>query len=309
MNKLAIAALAAGLAVGSAAAAQERPTLYARWDFLPYAGVDNPQPGFEQTLQVRVQNPKFEINAYPRLAPLVNLIVGARYSGLIFSSRGATVPTTVTLPENIHDVSARLGVRVGLGGLWNVEAVGEPGLNSDFKNVDADHFRFEGGLTFNTRLPGLGSIGFGGLMTNDFGEPMVLPSFNLDLVATAFRTRLDLPRSLGLWVMPVPAVEFGIAGGVTGGEFEMGELAGAPNAVTRYSALTVGPSLNIRLGGNSYLSFEGGLAANRRLDLHDATATATNLIRTMDLQPGPYLTVTLDIRPSRGGDPVPVEGN
>lgn len=299
MKRLAVAALAAAIIIPSTTAAQERPAFYARWDFLPYAGIDNPRPDFEQTLEVRIQNPKFEVNAYPSVAPLVNLVLGARYSGVIFSSRGATVPATVTLPDNVHDITARLGVRVGLGGLWNVEVVGEPGINSDFKNVDADHFRFEGGITFNSRLPGLGSVGFGGLVTNDFGESLVLPSLNLDLVASAFRTRLDLPRSFGLWLVPVPAVEFGIAGGVTGGDFEMGQLTGVPDAVTRYSAVTVGPSLNIRLGGNSYLSFEGGIAANRRLDLHDAAAA--NGVREMDLEPGPYLTVTLDIRPSRGG--------
>ena len=57
MNKLAIAAVAAGLAVSTAAAAQERPTVYARWDFLPYAPVLDPSPDFEQTLEVRTMNP------------------------------------------------------------------------------------------------------------------------------------------------------------------------------------------------------------------------------------------------------------
>lgn len=298
-----ISSLAATLVLATVSASaivgQTRPYFYGSWDFIPFAGVKAPPAGFE-TFEVRALNPIFEINIPKRIGPGLTLTNGIRYSGVLFESQGTAPAGGVVLPSNLHDIMYRLALRFGIGGLWSVEAVAEPGINSDLKNFDSDHLRYEGALLFNTDLPGLGNIGFGGILTNDFGgDTRPLPAFNLDLVLSQFKTAIDLPRSLGLFLVPTPSIEFGFAGAVRGGEYAMGAITGAPDAVTRYSSITAGPSINIRLSGNSFFSIEGGLATNRRLELYD---NSTSSLRELDLKSGPFLNVKLDIRPGGGSN-------
>lgn len=272
---------------------QGPPLISGSFDFLPFSRIDDPVPGtFEEEFEVRVNNPSFELNFPMALGGGLRIVNGLEYSLLRFHLVEG-FPAPAGTPESLHDLSYRLVVSIPVADDWRLNLRAQPGLSSDFNDVEANHFRIQGGALVSTTFGEDGVVGFGAVVQNNFGEPIPLPALSLRWTAGRAAVDAQLPRALSLLFRAGSFLEAGVDGTVRGGFYRIGR-EGARGDRVRYSVISLGPALRARIRPRAYLKLTGGAALARRFEIQDENADA---LRTIDLEPSTFLRATLEIRP------------
>lgn len=279
-------------------AQQGPPIVSASFDFLPYSNIDNPRAGtFEEALEIRVANPRFAINISVRLSNGRTTIVnGVAFSALTFSYRGPVIPGNVNRPDELYGLSYRLTVRSRIGDSWAVTLLAQPGIASNFENVSGDHLRFQGGVVFTKIINLQTQLGFGAMVQNQFGQILPLPVLNINWRGTTARVDAQLPKQAAVLLTPGELVEIGVAAHVEGNKYRLGlESAPIDDPVIKYSNITAGPALNIRLTPRALLRVTGGVSLARRFEVTDQNDVE---LRKIDLKPGGFVRAGVELRPA-----------
>lgn len=272
---------------------QGPPLVSGSFDFLPFSKIDNPRAGtFEEQFEVRVNNPRFALNLPVALAGGVRIVNGVEYSLLRFHLVEGFVAPPGT-PESLHDLSYRLVVSIPVSGDWRLNLRAQPGISSDFNNVEGNHFRLQGGALLSTTVGDDGVVGFGAAVQNNFGEAIPLPALTFRWSGERASVDAQLPRAVSLLFRAGRFLEAGVDGDVRGGFYRIGR-EGARGDRVRYSVISLGPALRARMRPRAFLKLTGGVAMGRRFEIQDENAAE---LRTIDLEPGSFLRATLEIRP------------
>lgn len=291
-----LASLLAGNGVGFSAQAQAPPIVSVSVDVLPYSNLSNPEPGtVEDRLEVLLSNPRFEANVPIRLGEDGALINSLVYSFLDFQYRNVLVP--VGAPDRLHDLSYRLTLTLPVSERWRVVAAAQPGLASDFENIEGNHWRFQGALVFRRAFGQGSTVGLGGAVRNDFGDALVLPVLNLQFETERFRVDLQPPKSVAGYFRAGQWADIGLAARVDGGFYRLGAAAQEGLRV-KYSVISLGPEARFPLGTRVMGRVTGGAIVGRRFEIQDA---ADEELRGIDLESGFFVRVAFELRPPEGG--------
>jgi len=276
--------------------AQSGPSFSVTYDLLPYQDFDDPVidtvAGTDTTFldhpQAQLRKLKASLS-YPVVfskgrTVLVNDLT---YQLIEFEYRGLDYPL-----ERLQSASYTLMLQHRLSPGWSVWALATPTLASDLQaEISEDDFNFQAAAIFIRHFSEKFSLGFGAAYTTQFGSGEVVPILALDwnngknLMAKAI-----LPASLEFWYRPGARVDLGFLLSGDGNNFR-GDTGvyHVANPELRYTMLTVGPAVRIRLAGPVRLHIEGGIIGLHRFEFFDGdTETASH-----DLKPSQYARIGL----------------
>jgi hypothetical protein len=294
------------LGTGHAAPAQppeERPpstdVMTVQFEVYPSALVSDPAPGtFEEVLESTVNTARFAIRFPVVLSPPRTVFLGGlQYAFLRFDHRNWVSDDAPYVPQEFHGLRLDLSLRQRLSERWSMAADLEPGLASDFQDVTVDHVNVNGDLLFRRQFSPALAAGLGAAYLHDFGEPLVLPLFQVNWtpVGKDYTVEILLPRRLAVWWQYRPTVRLGLVGGVQGNRYRIGEeLPLGEDAILAFSMGTLGPAVDVDMGrGASHFTAAAGFAFARRFELQDEDGEA---LRTLDLETGLFLGAGLTFR-------------
>jgi hypothetical protein len=114
-------------------------------------------------------------------------------------------------------------------------------------------------------------MGFGAVYSSKYGEAFPLPMFSL-MWTNGSNARVDLflPIRGEFWYLPSQNVEIGLTAKVEGNQYHINPAKyPVTNPQMRYSAATLGPSVNWRLPKGFQLRVDTGMTVLRRFEFFD----------------------------------------
>lgn len=175
-----------------------------------------------------------------------------------------------------------------LGKTWSLMAMASIGVYTDMEEINSKDFLAQGGVLFIKHFnPGL-ALGFGPVVTNTFGIPMVLPGIYFDWVTKGrYKLHINLPEGL----------EFGVQMGQAFQLKAVIELSGMTAEVNKeqksmllgYQQIVAGIKPEVKLGKYLTFSLTGGATLVRSFDLQ--SRKLKDMFKTRE-QASPRFTTT-----------------
>ncbi|MEL6543582.1 MAG: DUF6268 family outer membrane beta-barrel protein [Myxococcota bacterium] len=191
----------------------------------------------------------------------------------------------------LHDLDLRFGVLKRFGD-WSALFNAGFGLATDFRDLEADHLRYQGlGVV---RYEGSDSwiLGLGGAFTYWFGEPQLLPVAQVIYRGDRWNADLTLPRVANVRYLVLDGFEVGGLAQVDGNRFSIGQDLAFESV--SLSIADAGLVAGVKLTGPIWLTVYGGATLLRRYDLLDEDNVE---LLNLDQSPGPIFRLGLVLRP------------
>ncbi len=97
-------------------------------------------------------------------------------SSLEFRHHSFTTELDEYFPAALYGINNTFVGFKSLNSKWFMVGILSSGIFSDFKNVDGDHFLFEGGVLFAKKISKNLTLGIGPIVTYAFGNPLIIPA-------------------------------------------------------------------------------------------------------------------------------------
>lgn len=175
-----------------------------------------------------------------------------------------------------------------LGRTWSLIAMASVGIYTDMEEINAKDFLAQGGVLFVKHFKPTLALGFGPVVSNTFGIPMVLPGIYFDWVTKGrYQLHINLPQGL----------EFGVQLGKAFQLKTVVELSGMTAEVNKenksmllgYQQIVAGLRPEVRLGKYLTFSVTGGSTLVRSFNLQ--SRRLKDMFKTID-QANPRFTTT-----------------
>lgn len=280
--------------------------LSARDDLFLYSKIKDPTAGtFEENAKVLVDDFYADAAWYglklgdnTSFVPKLSYrIVGFRYKDWA----PTTLQTAIFKPTGLYALKLHLKLRHSFDNGWSITAVGTPGIVSDFRNIDSDHWKVDAKLLISKMQDANLTYGIGAILDRRFGEMYVLPAVQLKYKMNETSSfNVMAPKYAEYWNQWQKEIAFGLGIWFDGEEFAQGrEIEGQPaiqpkgNSV-RYSVGTVGPMCRYTLPNGWQATGSLGLAFARRYEYYNDATDVTqkyNLKETLFFR----LSVSADV--------------
>lgn len=172
---------------------------------------------------------------------------------------------------------------------FQLVAVARPGIFSDFRNININHFRLEATAFLDWFASDNLTLGLGfAYNASNFGRLINVPVLHMIWIPTPeVMVDMLLPQRLDIWYYPNKQWDIGWNLSLLGSQFQLG----APNQVLQqalrstnpaaadiaqfhFANATTGPVIRHNFYDKMYLSLEGGYTIIRRFDFADANKEA-----------------------------------
>lgn len=276
--------------------AESGPSFSVNYDILPYQDFDEPiidtVAGTDTTFvghpQVQLRKLRgslsFPIVIWKDRTILVNnfsyQLIEFKYSELDFPL------------ERLQSASYTLMIQHRLSQRWSVWALGTPTLASDLQaEISQDDFNFQAAAIFIRHFSERFSLGFGAAYTTLFGSGEFVPILAFDWNnGRNLAARAIIPTNLEMWYRPAAAIDVGLVLSGDGNNFRGDpDIYLVANPEVRYTSLTAGPAVKIRLTKLARLQLETGIIALHRFEFFDGDTEASSY----DLKPKQYARISL----------------
>lgn len=252
-------------------------------DIRKYAGIDFQAAGtseVEQPLNNDWDTATFRISSFRGYFTLP-LVLKKHKTILFLRGEGKLLRNLVEggpdpqLPENLYSASAQLGALHFLPKRWRFAAYFTPGFASNLNgSFDRKDVVLQGGFLLQKTLKADTSLvlGAGFFYSTVFGDALLMPTFKLYWRKQKFAVSMLLPQRLRLYWRQDQTLNYGFSLRASGNRYH---INGAPlpdqqlGDFIRFSALTLGPDMQLRLAPNLYWSFSLGLIGARRYEVLD----------------------------------------
>ena len=184
---------------------------------------------------------------------------------------------------------------------WQMTAGILPTISSSFDtSISWDDFIMNGILQFRKRKTRDYSIGFGILLTNQFGILLPIPNFLLTKRSEKKQLDIFLPRYINYeWYLKnwTIGLEMNVNGGRFNNSYASPTIAGTDNSVefTRYTRVNIGPKIDYRLNKLFILKASGGISLNRVFEFEDAFDEVIDY----SVNEGPFIQFGVALKPLR----------
>ena len=289
----AISSLVALATTGSAAHAQDDALGRASFEVIPGVGVEDPPA---DTPDLEVQFATLRTSAK---APLV--LRGGKtivMPGLGYSLTTTTLSNTSDEdPDGFHELYLELGVIQRLAERWLLVGTLQPGLATNFDDVDSDHFRFQASALAMRETSGGGKYGIGVSASYVFGRLLPIPLVTLDWrPSSSIRVRGTLPSRLVAGYGLAKRFEIGLAGQFNGNRYMIDDPDQPMAESVEYSVGDAGLFASIKLFSSVWLTGYGGTTVFRKFDVKDDD---NNTISDTDVDPAAVIRVGVELSPGR----------
>jgi hypothetical protein len=255
--------------------AQPGPSFSASYDLFPYSNFADPKDDdqatrdFLEDVQIRIATLKLKASYPVALSEKTFLMHEILFDRFNMDYKNWNETLGGQKIDHAYAVKYNFMLRTGLSETWFLLAFVTPGLASDFKaKLSTDDLSFETALVFVKQYSKQFSLGFGAAYSRQFGEPFPFPVLALDWNnGSDLKLSAIIPASLELWYMMSPSIELGLVLTGDGNMYHGDEsIYGGSKPRMRYSVITAGPSLKVRLSTLLSLNVDGGFALLRRFE-------------------------------------------
>lgn len=260
------------------ASAQQVAGISFGYEYLPYAGLTDPEP---ETEDLEIQASSWNVGAAFPLAfsdGKIMILNQFKYKRINFEYRN--------FPEAGSDIDQAQSIEYtfflvdSLSQNWKMVAVLTPGFASDFEaKVSSDDFTLQGVFGFIRKFRENLDIGFGAVYMRDFGKPLPLPFIYFEWNnGSKLRASGILPQNVDLLYDYSDMISIGLSLKITGNRYH-----GNPgkydvdNPQLKYSEGTISPTAQIHFTEWMHLNVEGGYAFYRNFEFMDGDETAASL--------------------------------
>ena len=279
-----------GYAQSSSVAVQSSFEGAVEGEYLPTVRLD-PRPTGREDLKIG-----FSIGRIRVVTPLLFpggtvLIPGVTYAGTAVQTSNDPAEDS---PDSFHEIGLPLTILHPLNRKWSVLMNVTPAVATNFKDVDRDHFRFNGFVAANYRLSDTSVVGFGVLGNYAFGDLLPLPVARLDWTpSSAWHVAVFFPESARATVRLGSRVELGLAAFLQGNQYTVSDGDNPQLDSLKYTVVHGGATAALRLFGGLWLAAYGGHTVYRKFELNDE---AGDEITSTEVANAPIVRVSLQLR-------------
>ncbi len=257
--------------------AQPGPTFTAGYELHPYSRLADPDTDaastFLDTGEIRIGTLTLKA-AYPITfgqgqTVLVNEL---SYRRLDLDYRG--FPAAAANPENMQAIEYTATITHGLSDRWTLMGIVKPGIASDFEgSIGQDDLTLQAVAVFIRAYSERLQVGYGAAWANTFGQPFPLPILAINWNNGArLRVSTILPANLEIWYATSQRMELGLLLNMDGNQYHGDpDIYGVNDPLLQYSVGTIGPAINVRMGGGMTLGVRAGTTATRRFEFSDGS--------------------------------------
>ena len=302
------AMLLIALMLPSAAIAQpmekEGLVLNARNDVFLYSKLKNPTAGtFEEEAKVLVNDFYADAAWYGlKLGERTSFVPMASYRGLALRYQDwapRSPQPAVFKPTGLHALKLHLKLKHAFSSGWTLTGVVSPGIVSDFRNVDSDHWKVDGKIFASKMRDANLTYGIGAIIDRRFGELFVLPALQVKYrINEKSYINMMAPKYAEYWNQAWEDIALGFGIWFDGDEFARGrEIEGQaenqPKGTSvRYSVGTLGPMGKYTLPNGWKVTGSLGLAFLRRFEVYNET---TDITTEYDLKETVFFRLTAHV--------------
>ena len=195
------------------------------------------------------------------------VVLGASFEATLANFSG--LPDTIDagdVRDDLYTISMDVGLRQRLSDRWWLVVAPQPGISSDLVALSGDDLLFRGLARVEWAPSDTLLVGAGVLYGTDFGEPLTLPLLRIewDITDSLYLSAL-VPQRAALMARIGAGVEAGLAGEISGNVFNLNDSPSGAERV-RYSLVTAGPLIRLRLTPVVWLDVAGGVNMVRRFE-------------------------------------------
>lgn len=170
------------------------------------------------------------------------------------------------MPEKLFGGAVAIQHIRSLKNRWSAMAILSAGVYSDMEEIGYDDVFLNGGVLFIKQQNSKFSYGFGAMLTNSFGTPMILPGLLLQFnTGKKFNVQIVLPEKFGVTYKVNSVLTTGIAARMNGGSYDV-EKRPDNQRLMAYKELTVGWENEISVTKSVHFFVAGGAAVLRSVD-------------------------------------------
>ena len=260
-----------------------------------------PSAPIEEDLANEPEVSFYEINTFfkvpKRLGETSILLNGLDYTLVSPSITDNTSSEIET--RNLHRIGYSVAWIKMLKKNWISMVAFAPTISSSLDSrLSGDDFIFNGYLMFRKQKTDQNGIGFGLLMTSQFGSPIPLPAFSLTKATSRSKLDIFLPQKIS-YERFVKKFTAGLQLRIDGSQYNTNYAStiatdneGKIERI-RYSKVYLGPIISYRLTKLFLLRSELGVNAGRRFELEDSGGSTIDY----SLSEGPFISFGLFFKP------------
>ena len=210
-----------------------------------------------------------------------------------------SVDPLVYKPTQLFGVKLHLTVKHSFKNNWSFKGTISPGIVSDYRNINSDHWKIDGFVLFSKVQDEKMTWGIGGVLDRRFGEMLVLPAVQLDYKVNAKASfKVMAPKYAEFWHQTWADAALGLGVWFNGEEYTRGkEVTGAEDIqpkgnTVRYSVGTIGPMCKYTLSNGWNATASLGLAFLRRYEVFN---TETEVERKLDLKETVFFRMAVNV--------------
>lgn len=173
------------------------------------------------------------------------------------------------MPEELLGASIGLQHVRSLRNKWSVMGVLTAGVFTDLETIDGNDLFFNGGLIFIKQPNPRFSYGFGAMLTNTFGAPMLLPAFLISWKTTGkFDLQVSIPEGISGSYKVNSFLKTGLALRLNGSSYDV-EKRPTNQRLMAYKEVTVGWENSFKVTKLVSFNIAGGSALLRSVDYRE----------------------------------------
>ena len=227
------------------------------------------------------------------IRPDTTVVVGA--SGEVTLASFAGLPDAVDgddIRDTLYAVSLNVALRQRLTERWSLVVAPQPGISSDLVALSGDDLLFRALARVDWAASDTLLVGVGVLYGTDFGESLTLPLFAIDWdISDAVYLSAVVPQRLRLMARIGTGAEAGLAGEISGNVFNLNDSQFGAQRV-RYSLVTAGPLIRVRIKGALWLDVAGGVNMVRRFE----SDVAAQDFEVLEFGEAPFIRAAIAVR-------------
>ena len=221
------------------------------------------------------------------------VVVGASFGATSANFTG--VPETIDtgdVRDDLYTISVDVGLRRRLSDRWWLVVAPQPGISSDLVALSGDDLLFRGLARIEWAPSDTLLVGAGVLYGTDFGERLTLPLVRIewDITDSLYLSAL-IPQRAALMARIGVGAEAGLAGEISGNVFNLNDSPSGAEVV-RYSLVTVGPLVRLRLTPAVWLDVAGGVNMVRRFE----SDVAVQDFEVLEFGETPFIRAAIAVR-------------
>ncbi len=205
--------------------------------------------------------------------------LGVKYEGYFFDYKTISPfyhPSTKRfiyqkdLPDGLHMVDLVIGTSYEFSEQWNIYVEFDPGIHSDFEDIDKNDVLLEGLFFFRYTAKSGTEFRFGGGYNHSFGDPQIYPLLGLHCPITE-KSAVDvlLPSHAMFRFKVTELIETGLKAELTSREFRLKNGGPWHDDILKYRQITAGPYVEFIIYRSLILRLESGYVFGRKVEFHD----------------------------------------